>query len=90
MGFEPMVPLPVHVLSKHAESATLAPLRLVSINRVSVWYVWLAPSYFLIVLKAGRERISPKFLREKHLIMALFGPQGIRGVTTRITSQLVP
>ena len=27
MGFEPMVPLPVHVLSKHAESATLAPLR---------------------------------------------------------------
>ncbi len=27
VGFEPTVPLPAHVLSRHAESAALAPLR---------------------------------------------------------------
>ena len=27
VGFEPTVPLPAHVLSRHADSATLAPLR---------------------------------------------------------------
>ncbi len=27
VGFEPTVPLPAHVLSRHAESSTLAPLR---------------------------------------------------------------
>ena len=32
MGFEPTVPLPAHVLSKHAESATLAPLRFESVR----------------------------------------------------------
>ncbi len=28
VGFEPTVPLPAHVLSRHADSATLAPLRM--------------------------------------------------------------
>ena len=27
VGFEPTVPLPAHVLSRHADSAALAPLR---------------------------------------------------------------
>ncbi len=27
VGFEPTVPLPAHVLSRHADSATLAPLQ---------------------------------------------------------------
>ncbi len=31
VGFEPTVPLPAHVLSRHADSATLAPLRIAGI-----------------------------------------------------------
>jgi hypothetical protein len=31
VGFEPTEPLPVHVLSRHADSSTLAPLRPVRI-----------------------------------------------------------
>ena len=43
VGFEPTVPLPAHVLSRHADSATLAPLRIAGITAkfaILAWGLW--------------------------------------------------
>jgi hypothetical protein len=38
VGFEPTVPLPAHVISSHADSATLAPLRRVGFGKLKVLF----------------------------------------------------
>ena len=40
VGFEPTVPLPAHVLSRHADSATLAPLRIAGITAKFFILAW--------------------------------------------------
>ena len=40
VGFEPTVPLPAHVLSRHADSATLAPLHIAGITAKFVILAW--------------------------------------------------
>ena len=41
VGFEPTVPLPAHVLSRHADSAALAPLRAIRFQRT--WHLSTRP-----------------------------------------------
>ncbi len=67
MGFEPMVPLPVHVLSKHAESATLAPLR-------TIFLVAFLP--VRANFQTAQAGLSLIFSKVQYFITGPSGPQG--------------
>jgi hypothetical protein len=61
VGFEPTEPLPVHVLSRHADSSTLAPLRPVGIR-------WNSPKVGIL----SRDQVSSKatdHARQAHTAM---------------------
>ena len=57
VGFEPTVPSPVHVISNHADSATLAPLRNLGIFMATRRYS-LVTYYLVVSTNLNAQRLS--------------------------------